>query len=167
MVNLQPVHILIQQTEDLPGVWEVFREMTRKHQMELFLKQVMSTLICGSGGTYSKSGNPSSWNSLGNSVNAGTRKLPVLSTDSYNNLYSSSFGGKYNIRVGNSWIGQKTLSGLSTKSKGFMKVGGARNGQYTFAIWEEGNSNTANDNSSDNFDLVFASVSSKGIVGSF
>jgi len=123
--------------------------------------------ICGSGGTYSKSGNPSSWNNLGNSVNAGARQLPVLSTDSYNNLYSSSFGGKYNIRVGNSWIGQKTLSGLSTKSKGFMRVGGARNGQYTFAIWEEGNSNAANDNNSDNFDLVFASVNSKGIVGSF
>jgi len=123
--------------------------------------------ICGSGGAYQKTGNPSSWSSLGTAVGAGSRRLPVLTTDSYNNLYASSFGGKYNIRVGNSWIGEKAVSGISSRSKGFMRTAGASYGQYTFAVWEEGNSNPENDNSSDQFDIVFATINSQGTVGSY
>jgi hypothetical protein len=121
--------------------------------------------ICGSGGAYQRMGEPSSWSSFGSAVGAASRHLPNLSTDSSGNLYASSFGGKYNVRTGSSWIGERTVSGVSSAAKGFMRVAGSRNGQYTYAVWEEGSSNPINDNNSDQFDIVFATINSQGQEG--
>jgi hypothetical protein len=123
--------------------------------------------ICGSGGAYRKTGNPSSWSGFGTVVSAGSRHLPVLSTDLYNNLYASAFGGRFNIYRNGSWIGQRTVNSISSKSLGFMRVAGSTSGQYTYAVWEEGNSNAENDNSADNFDIVFATINTQGTVGGF
>ncbi len=110
--------------------------------------------ICGTGAAFEWTG--SGWTAIGKAVSGGTRFLPMLSADKSGNLYASVFGGKYNIRKNGAWIGEKTITGLTSQAKGFMRVAGATN--FAYAVWEEGNTNPALDANSASFDIVLGII---------
>jgi len=138
--------------------------MPRRQAAVLALPDGTIYVVTGDGTVYKRTGRPSLWSSLGSPISAGSRHLPSLSTDDAGNLYVSGFGGEYNVRSSNSWIGKSQVSSVSGSPIGFMKVAGAPT--FCYAVWEEGpNVLPENDNSHDSFDIVFATIASDGSVG--
>ena len=122
-------------------------------------------VVSGNGTVYRRTATPSSWSSLGRAVTAASRDLPALGTDQGNNLYVTSFGGKFNVRSVGSWAGQATLPGLSGQPLGFVESAGGP-GNFAYVVWEEGSSvNNDLPNSGTNTSINFASVASDGTVG--
>jgi hypothetical protein len=121
-------------------------------------------VVCGGGTVYERTATPSTWTSLGRAVQAGGRDLPALSTDGSDNLYVTSFGGRYNVRTAGSWIGESTLPALSGNPLGFAESAGGP-GSFAYVVWEEGTL-VNNDAVAGTSDILFATVGSDGSVGS-
>ena len=129
--------------------------------------------ISGRGDAYVKTGEPSQWQSLGRAVEAGDRKLPVVSADAEDNLYFGSFGGRFNILNDGVWLAdlgggdeELIVPSLSGDKLGFLRVAAAPEGGFAYVIWEEGPGvRAANDNAADNFDLVFSTLDLSGQIG--
>jgi hypothetical protein len=120
--------------------------------------------ISAVGDVHKRQGNgPFTWQSLGKAVAAVDRDLPVAVTDASNNLYVTSFGGRYNVRSGNSWKGEKRLPALSGKKLGFAEAFGSST-DLVYVIWEEGDT-VNNDVRAGTSDLLFATIRSDGTVG--
>ncbi len=129
--------------------------------------------VSGRGDAYRKSGEPSQWQHLGLAVEAGDRKLPVVSADANDNLYFGSFGGRFNVYESGDWLadldggdGERRVTSLSGANLGFLRVAAAPEGGFAYIIWEEGPGvRAANDNAADNFDLVFSTLDLNGQIG--
>ncbi len=129
-------------------------------------------VVSGRGDAYVKTGEPSQWQYLGRAVIAGDRKLPVVSSDTGDNLYFGSFGGRFNVLDGGTWLAdldggdsELKVPSLSGDSVGFLRVAAAPQGGFAYVIWEEGGVLAANDNARDNFDLVFSTLDLQGQIG--
>ncbi len=128
--------------------------------------------VSGRGDAYLKTGEPSQWQHLGLAVEAGDRKLPVVSSDADDNLYFGSFGGRFNILEDGVWLAdldggdsELMVPSLSGDPVGFLRVAAAPEGGFAYVIWEEGSVLAANDNARDNFDLVFSTLDLNGQIG--
>jgi hypothetical protein len=130
-------------------------------------------VVSGRGDAYVKTGEPSQWQHLGLAVDAGDRKLPVVSADTDDNLYFGSFGGRFNVLSDGVWLadlggGDSDLivPSLSGDKLGFLRVAAAPAGGFAYVIWEEGPGvRPDNDNLQDNFDLVFTTLGLNGQLG--
>ncbi len=130
-------------------------------------------VVSGRGDAYVKTGEPSQWLRLGRAVEAGDRKLPVVSSDADDNLYFGSFGGRFNILNDGAWLadldagdGELLVPSLSGDPVGFLRVAAAPEGGFAYVVWEEGPGvRAANDNAVDNFDLVFSTLDLDGQIG--
>ena len=130
-------------------------------------------VVSGGGDVYVKTGEPSQWQRLGRAVEAGDRKLPVVSSDADDNLYFGSFGGRFNILNDGAWLadldggdGELMVPSLSGDPVGFLRVAAAPEGGFAYVVWEEGPGvRAANDNAVDNFDLVFSTLDLDGQIG--
>jgi hypothetical protein len=115
----------------------------------------------GNGNVFRRAGN-NSWTIEGSACFCHEREQPELSVDGHNNIYCSSFGGKYNIRTGGSWKGQKNLSKQSSASTiGFVETYGGSD--FTYIAWEEG-TGTADAGLMENANIYVAKLSSSGIL---
>lgn len=130
-------------------------------------------VVSGRGDAYVKTGVPSQWQRLGRAVQAGDRKLPVVSSDPDDNLYFGSFGGRFNVLSDGAWLAdldggdeELIVPSLSGDNLGFLRVAAATEGGFAYVIWEEGPGvRPANDNAADNFDLVFSTLDLSGQLG--
>jgi hypothetical protein len=110
-------------------------------------------------------GNSGTWNSIGRKVHARSRMRPELAADKKNNLYITSFGGRYNTRLKNVWMGEKRIDPLSSRETiGFVETAGC-NG-FVYIIWEEGEGN-ANDGLNDNADIFVGRLYPDGTIIGF
>jgi hypothetical protein len=117
----------------------------------------------GHANIYRRTGTPSSWTPLGRAINAAGRDNPALATDTAGNLYVTTFGGKYNVRSGGEWVGERILPRLSDKPLGYAEVQGGP-GSFVYVVWEEGDE-VIRDVLAGTSDILFATIDSAGHVG--
>ena len=68
------------------------------------------------------------------------REQPELGIDKRNNLYLTTFGGKYNTRYNGNWLNEKVIDKITEKQTvGFAESAGATD--FAYIVWEEGDGN--------------------------
>lgn len=77
------------------------------------------------------------WISEGQAVEVPRRGQPELAVDRQGRVYCTCWGGRHNVRVGNRWIGSRTLTPATGEAViGFVEPAGAED--FAYLAWEEG-----------------------------
>ncbi|NJO02728.1 MAG: hypothetical protein HC880_14530 [Bacteroidia bacterium] len=80
------------------------------------------------------------WDSLGRLLPIDSRHQPELGLDAQNNIYLTSFGGRYRTRNKGQWQPLQQLPQFTdSKTIGFVETAGAEN--FAYVVWEEGTGN--------------------------
>jgi len=91
-------------------------------------------------GTFLKRVKPHKWVSEGTILPSNNRYQPELTIDSTGNIYTACFGGIYNIRQHDSWMGIRDIAPrLDAVKVGFVALAGYSD--HSYIIWEEGKGN--------------------------
>ncbi len=96
-------------------------------------------ITTGSGYVFERANN-GEWAALGRKLRTLKRMQPELGVDQQDNIYLTSFGGRYNTRYKSVWMGEKIIEPVTEgKQIGFVETAGADD--FAYIIWEEGHGN--------------------------
>lgn len=77
------------------------------------------------------------WDSKGRKIKSESRMQPEMTVDDQNNIYISRFGGRFNIRYKDVWMGENQVQPVTNaETIGFVETVGYKD--YAVVIWEEG-----------------------------
>jgi len=80
------------------------------------------------------------WKDHGRRVTSGAREMPELGIDKEDNIYLTSFGGRYNTCLKGKWMGEKLINQVSDSGViGFVKTAAWK--EFVCIVWEEGQGN--------------------------
>ncbi len=114
-------------------------------------------------GTFYVRNNEHNWVSEGRVVTAEKREQPELSIDVNSNIFCGCWGGKYNIRVDGTWIGEKIFEPVTNRALlGYIEFVSSETS--TYLVWEEGNEGTGDSGMTKDSVLLVAKINTEGSI---
>ncbi len=102
-----------------------------------------------------------SWKNHGRKLHVHSRMQPELGIDEQDNVYMTSWGGRYNILYKDMWMGEKKIDPITENSYvGFVETAGVKD--YAYIVWEEGNENDADRGMDEDSKIVVGILYSDG-----
>lgn len=107
------------------------------------------------------------WSEIGRKVKVHGRMQPEIEIDTNDNIYITGFGGRYNTRLNNIWMGERIIDPLNPEHiVGFVEPKAVND--FAFIVWEEGKKGNPDQGMDQDSDIIVGILYPDGrIVGLF